>query len=120
SRAKAVYAKGERTILVEIPNIPKSRQILPPLDKLKLTGKPKRSNRIANPPKKYAQKPLRAATSLKRNRTAGVVARCEIKRLESAPEASCFFISMDTKHSHSLTITGQFLSNRRNPSRARD
>ena len=49
-------------------------------------GKPKRSNRIAKPPKKYAQKPLRAATSLKRNRTAGVVAIGRIKRLKSALE----------------------------------
>jgi len=68
SRAlKAVYAKGERTILVEIPKIPKSRHTLPPLDKLKPTDKPKRSNRSAKPSKKPRRKPHRAATSPKRN-----------------------------------------------------
>jgi hypothetical protein len=37
SRAlKAVYTKGKRTILVEIPNIPKSKHTPPPFDKLKL------------------------------------------------------------------------------------
>jgi hypothetical protein len=71
SRAlKAFYAKREQTLLVEIPNIPKSRH--PALIKrLKSTGKPKRRKESAKPPKKYAQKPLRAATSSKRKRLAG-------------------------------------------------
>jgi len=85
SRAlKAVYAKGEQTILVEIPNIPKSRHAPPPLDRLKQTGKPKRSNRSIKPSKKHAGSRHRAATGFKRNRTARVVARWQIKRLKSA------------------------------------
>jgi hypothetical protein len=64
--AKAVYAKRERTIPVEIPNIPKADT--PPLDRLKPTGKPNRSNGSAKPSKNPHWKPLRAATSLKRNR----------------------------------------------------
>ena len=68
SRAlKAVYAKGELMIFVETPNIPKSRHTPPPLDKLKPTDKPKRSNRSAKPSKKPRRKPHRAATSPKRN-----------------------------------------------------
>jgi hypothetical protein len=54
SRAlKAVYAKKKRTILVEISNIPKKRPP-PPLDRLKSTGKPKRSTMSANPSKNHA------------------------------------------------------------------
>ena len=68
SRAlKAVYAKGELMIFVETSNIPKSRHTPPPLDKLKPTDKPKRSNRSAKPSKKPRRKPHRAATSPKRN-----------------------------------------------------
>ena len=100
SRAlKAVYAKGERTILVEIPNIPKSRHVPPSLDRLKQTGKPKRTNRIVKPSKKHAGSRHRAATSLNRNRTAGVVAGGRIKRLKSAlePENKGAFLTKKAK-----------------------
>ena len=74
-------------IFVEIPNIPKSRHTPPPIDRLKPTDKPKSSNKSAKPSKKHAQDQHRAATSLKRNRTARVVARCDIKCLKSALES---------------------------------
>jgi hypothetical protein len=81
---KSGLRQGERTILVEIPNIPKSRHP-PELIKMpKSTGKPKRRNGNAKPPKKYAQKPFRAATSSETQASGGVVAGCKIKRLKSA------------------------------------
>ena len=66
SRAlKAVYAKGELMIFVEIPNIPKNRHTPPSIDKLKPTNKPKRSNRSAKPSKKPRRKPTQSRYWLK-------------------------------------------------------
>ena len=119
SRAlKAVYAKGELMIFVEIPNIPKNRHTPPSIDKLKPTNKPKRSNRSAKPSKKPRRKPTQSRYKLKTQTNSKGCSETKIKRLKSPQKPPVFPISTDAEHS--MTTIGRFLSNRRNPSGVRD
>ena len=77
SRAlKAVYAKGKGQSLLKLQ--PSQKANTTPIDMLKPTDKPRSSNKNAKPSKKHAGSQHRAATGLKRNRTARVVARRKI------------------------------------------